>query len=327
MAIPPQFKLTTISAARSAFCLFTYYPAFFSKYRVTAQPHERGEAVSVQFRILGKVGPSAGESKRPQQSARAVWWSDDHSHSPTLSLPCQTLYDIFKQKTVADANRAHLFISPADFARAEDLAGSVDENDRTGDEARERRQQHKCRLTITLFFDHGIKKTYKLTYQAGECMVAIADAEDCSSRVTVAPRTIKDWVEHFALGRHGSEEITFWFTPTGCKIKSYESASAGPALERDEVHTTSTRTGKKRTDDILSKQTISTSLNVATVDFDDYQVNAVVQEDDEERTETGRPNDGAEALITVTLKEFKAMIEHAMAINSPVVLHFTRGGE
>ena len=227
---------------------------------------------------------------------------------------------------MTNANRAHLFISPADFARAEDLAGSGDE-DENDENAVRRHQQHKCRLTITLFFDHGIKKTYKLTYQAGECMVAIADAEDCSSHVTVAPRTIKDWVEHFALGRHGSEEITFWFTPTGCKIKSYESASAGPALERDEVHTTSTRTGKKRTDDVLSKQTISTSLNVATVDFDEYQVSACARKDDEERTETGRPDEGAEALITVTLKEFKAMIEYAMAINSPVILHFTRGGE
>ena len=55
LSFASQLKLSTISPARSAFTLFTFEPAFFSKYKVTAKPERRGEQPAVQLQILGKV--------------------------------------------------------------------------------------------------------------------------------------------------------------------------------------------------------------------------------------------------------------------------------
>lgn len=222
-------------------------------------------------------------------------------------LARQTLHDIFKQQAVASAQRISLSVSAADFSNS-------DANGSTTSAA------HQCRLTITVFCPHGIRKTYRLTYHTAALMVALANKDDCTSIVTASPRIVKDWTDHFMPGKHGTDEITFWYTSRECKVRSYEDVSLKSAQVSAAVAGTSaagSRNGKKKaTDDTLSRQSISTTLMIRTEEFDAYSLNDA----------DGDPNN-AEALITVTLKEFKAIIEFAAAVANSLDMHFSQGGE
>lgn len=202
-----------------------------------------------------------------------------------LNLPQQTLHDIFKQQAVSSADRITLTIPAKDFSRAEDAANN-DQATPAG-----------CRLTVTVFCPHGVKKTYRLTYQAGDSMVAIASKDTCPNSFVASPRVIKDWTDYFLLGKHGTDEITFWCTRTACKIRSFEGsheANDGPRT-KDSAS--------------LSKQSISTTLSVETGEFDSYTL----------ETE--------EALITVTLKELKAIIDYAINLGNSLEFYFSTGGQ
>lgn len=197
----------------------------------------------------------------------------------------QTLHDIFKQQAVSSANRITLTIPAKDFSRAEEAA-----ND-------EQATPSGCRLTVTVFCPHGVKKTYRLTYQAGDSMIAIASKDNCPNRFTASPRVIKDWTDYFMLGRHGTDEITFWCTRNSCKIRSFEGAQ--------EQHDGT----RPRDSASLSKQSISTTLSVETGEFDSYNL------------------ESDEALVTVTLKELKAIIDYAINIGNSIDFYFSTGGQ
>ncbi|CAD6570422.1 MAG: Cell cycle checkpoint control protein rad9b [Cyphobasidiales sp. Tagirdzhanova-0007] len=62
-------------------------------------------------------------------------------------------------------------------------------------------------------------------------------------------------------------------------------------------------------DTALSRQALSTTLSVATDEFENYQLGS------------------DESLITVSLKEFKAIIEFAVGVGNNIDLHFSAGGE
>lgn len=202
------------------------------------------------------------------------------------STVSQTLHDIFKQQAVSSANRITLTIPAKDFARAEEAAND-DQSAPSG-----------CRLTVTVFCPHGVKKTYRLIYQAGDSMVAIASKDNCPNSFTASPRVIKDWTEYFMLGRHGTDEITFWCTPNACKIRSFEGSNDAPE-----------GAGRSKDSAALSKQSISTTLRVETGEFDSYNL------------------ESDEALITVTLKEIKAIIDYAINIGNSIEFYFSTGGQ
>lgn len=153
----------------------------------------------------------------------------------------------------------------------------------------------ECRLTVTIFCPHGIRKTHKLTYSAEECMIALADKNACTSTWVAPPRIVKDWTDHFMLGKHGCDEITFWCKPDRCSIKSHDSAN--------EVDLESASVKEK-----LSKKAISTTLSITIDQFEEYNL-------------------GEEALLTVQLKELKAIVDFAMSSGNPMNVFFTRGGE
>lgn len=156
----------------------------------------------------------------------------------------------------------------------------------------------ECRLTITIFCPHGVKKTYKLTYAAGASLIALADIQDCANKITASPRTLKEWTDHFMLGRLGTDEITLWCQRSTCKLKSFEDAN-DVELNR----------GASINSQALGRQTISTSLTVAVDEFAEYAMGI------------------DEALITVPLKEFKAIIDYTIGSGEDVDIHFNRGGE
>jgi hypothetical protein len=126
-------------------------------------------------------------------------------------------------------------------------------------------------------------------------MVAIANKDTCPNSFTASPRVIKDWTDYFLLGKHGTDEITFWCTPSTCKIRSFEGAHDIQPNARDGAS--------------LSKQSISTTLNVDTGEFDSYNLQA------------------DQALITVTLKELKAIIDYAINIGNSIDFYFSTGGQ
>ena len=150
-------------------------------------------------------------------------------------------------------------------------------------------------------------------------MVALANNDDCTSSVTASPRIVKDWTDHFMPGRHGTDEITFWYTTRECRVRSYEDVSLKNAVAAAAAAGNSgSGNGNKRKpkEDSLSKQSISTTLTIETQEFDAYDLNDA----------DGDANN-AEALITVTLKEFKAIIEFAAAVANSLEMHFSQGGE
>lgn len=208
--------------------------------------------------------------------------------SDCLSSYEKTLHDIFRQPAVSSANRITLSIPAKDFEKAE-LAANEDLAAPAG-----------CRLTVTVFCPHGVKKTYKLTYQAGDSMVAIASKDSCPNSFTASPRVIKDWTDHFLLGKHGTDEITFWCTRSTCKIRSFEGAHSineGSA------------TRKSKDGSQLAKQAISTTLSVDTNEFDSYNL------------------ESDEVLLTVTLKELKAIIDYAINVGNSLDFNFSTGGQ
>lgn len=150
-------------------------------------------------------------------------------------------------------------------------------------------------------------------------MVALANKDECTSSVTASPRIVKDWTDHFMPGRHGTDEITFWYTSRSCKVRSYEDVSLKNAAAAAAAGAGTAANGKKRAGketDGLSRQSISTTLTLDTAEFDVYNLNDA----------DGDANN-AEVLITVTLKEFKAIIELAAGVANSLEMHFSQGGE
>ena len=144
-----------------------------------------------------------------------------------------------------------------------------------------------------------MRKTYRITYSAGPCFIALAEKEACASFFTVSPRIVKDWTDHFMLGKHGTDEVTFWCTSKACKIKSFEDTASVEAARRN----------TKSKDLLGGKQSISTTLSVATEEFDAYELA------------------GDTALITVSLKEVKALLDFAMGMGDVLNWHFDQGGQ
>lgn len=128
-------------------------------------------------------------------------------------------------------------------------------------------------------------------------MVAIASKDACPNSFTASPRVIKDWTDYFLLGKYGTDEITFWCTRTACKIRSFEGANVANDGARSKDSAS------------LSKQSISTTLSVETGEFDSYNL------------------DTDEALITVTLKELKAIIDYAINLGNSLEFYFSTGGQ
>jgi hypothetical protein len=105
------------------------------------------------------------------------------------------------------------------------------------------------------------------------------------------------------VGKHGTDEITLWYTRTTCKLRSFQGA-----LDIEPYPDSRNQT-KKEKEAYLSKQNVDTTLTVQTEEFEKYAIGS------------------DEALITISLKEFKAVIDFAVGVGDSVDLHFQVGGE
>ncbi|KAJ1560214.1 Cell cycle checkpoint control protein rad9b, partial [Cladochytrium tenue] len=132
-----------------------------------------------------------------------------------------TVTNIFKQKTNLDST--------------EKCRIHVDSGEATGD-----------RLIVQLHCRFGVKKTHKLHFEPCDAVQALYAKEQCSSRWTVAPKIIHDWLGFFS---NRLEEITAKCGPNWVLLKSFSD-------EGDE--------GDKRS--------LHTELTLDPEDFDSYHV-------------------------------------------------------
>ncbi|KAM0787645.1 hypothetical protein ACM66B_003709 [Microbotryomycetes sp. NB124-2] len=149
-----------------------------------------------------------------------------------------------------------------------------------------------CRIIIRLHCLHGVIKTHKLTYSASSALYARASRAACTSSWLAPSRVLKDWTDHFHLktsaGGGGMDEISFYHSETACVLKSF-GAEVNKAV------------------DYLGARPLGTELMVDVGDFERYDVD-------------GQP------LITINLKELKAIVVLADATDTSLDAAFTKGG-
>ncbi|GAA5847665.1 hypothetical protein JCM5353_006857 [Sporobolomyces roseus] len=154
----------------------------------------------------------------------------------------------------------------------------------------------ECRIIIRLHCQHGVVKTHRLTY--GNPNVnnwARFDKNHCSSSWKASSKVLKEWTDHFYLrsGTHAlTDEITFYCSPLGCRLKSFSDPSSEQNMTENEI---------------MTSRPLTTELTVDTEDFDTWDI-------------------PSSQIITFALKEFKAIINLSESLNLPIMAHFTTGG-
>ncbi|KAK4056823.1 hypothetical protein OIO90_002073 [Microbotryomycetes sp. JL221] len=138
----------------------------------------------------------------------------------------------------------------------------------------------------------SVIKTHKLTYSPSSALYARASRATCTSSWLAPSRVLKDWTDHFHLKTGstggGTDEISFYHSDTACVLKSF-GADVNQAV------------------DYLGSRPLGTELMVDVGDFERYDVD-------------GSP------LITINLKELKAIIALADATETNLDAAFTQGG-
>jgi len=61
----------------------------------------------------------------------------------------------------------------------------------------DRPDQTECRLIVKMICNHGVTKTYKLTYESAEVMYALFDKQHAKNHWTIRSLYMKEFVEYF----------------------------------------------------------------------------------------------------------------------------------
>jgi cell cycle checkpoint control protein RAD9A len=74
------------------------------------------------------------------------------------------------------------------------------------------------RLVFELLCKHGIKKTYRLTFEECDPVQAVYSREDALNRIVTAPKKLSDCIANFASSL---EEVTLVVSKDSMKVKSH----------------------------------------------------------------------------------------------------------
>ncbi|KAL1915532.1 uncharacterized protein VTP21DRAFT_6656 [Calcarisporiella thermophila] len=146
----------------------------------------------------------------------------------------------------------------------------------------------ECRLVVQMFCRFGIVKTHKLIYEQCETFHAIYDKRNCSHHFTISPHTLSNWIAHFHTKL---DEITMSCGPGWIRFRSF--TDEGLAAEQAED---------------FYKRPLSTELGVDVEEFEKFNVQCDIE-------------------LTFNLKEFKAIIAYAEAMNLSLSVWFDSPGK
>ncbi|KAF8537640.1 Rad9/Ddc1, partial [Trichophaea hybrida] len=146
---------------------------------------------------------------------------------------------------------------------------------------------HECRLLVRLLCNHGVLKTYKLTYEDVDIMHAIFDKSAAAQHWRISSSLLKEYMEHF-----------------GAKAEQLEVSSAAASGRASFTSFTEKLIDGKE----ILKQPLQTTVALDTGDFDEFHV-----------------DDGVR--VSVSLKDFKAITGHASTLEVPVEAWYSRPGK
>ena len=93
----------------------------------------------------------------------------------------------------------------------------------------------ECRLVFRLICKHGVIKTYRLYYEAGEVLHASFDRASSSNYWTVSSKTLRDVVEYFGPK---TDQLDWYFEHGKVTFTSYaEKIQSGTEILRQPMHT------------------------------------------------------------------------------------------
>lgn len=95
--------------------------------------------------------------------------------------------------------------------------------------------QTECRLIFKIFCKHGVVKTYRLYYEAGEVLHASFDPAASTNFWTVSSRTLRDVVEYFGPK---TDQLDWYFQDGKVTFTSYaEKVQNGREILKQPMHT------------------------------------------------------------------------------------------
>ncbi|KAH8915146.1 hypothetical protein BT69DRAFT_1356959 [Atractiella rhizophila] len=158
----------------------------------------------------------------------------------------------------------------------------------------------ECRIVVRLDCKHGVTKTHRLHYSQGTILTPNATQSSTSSSWSISASKLKKLMDHFqGSGGNGKDEITMLFGEDRIKMKS---------LEESDDYVGAPKGKRAKTSEKHRPQGTSTEVSPDIEDFDEYNVIG-------------------ESIITINLKDFKAIIFLADSLESTIEAFFSTAGD
>ncbi|KAJ2316225.1 hypothetical protein IWW52_003752 [Coemansia sp. RSA 2704] len=173
--------------------------------------------------------------------------------------------------------------------RIEQDTGSIHAGSSQGELASE------CRLVVRVAYKEGICRTHRMYYELGQTLHPVYDRRDFKSHWRVGAKVAADWVSHFA---RGLSEVSFWMSASQVQLRSW---SEGQYVN----------TGRTQIDAIdTTQRSLLTELTLVPAEFDVYELAGT------------HPIE-----LTFSLREFRALLQYAEAMDMPLTARFNKGGD
>lgn len=221
----PQWELSVTNSSKSAYCLFSLTPSFFSRFKAHGDAARQRRGVKCQLYV--KVGGAGGDVGGSRKSMLGV---------------------LGKASSVNAVERVDLkIIDPegglnAHAVKREETEDDDDDDD-AGSEDDVRSMHRTAHLEVKLVYRHGITKKYSLHLQSSQFLRAVVDPESTPSGFQINARTLRDWLDHFNIafsssvsgsggGVRGDSQLAWMFAPSEVRVKNFDGlASSGLSTE------------------------------------------------------------------------------------------------
>ncbi|KAG0152552.1 hypothetical protein CROQUDRAFT_35057 [Cronartium quercuum f. sp. fusiforme G11] len=188
------------------------------------------------------------------------------------------------------------------------------------------------RLKIQLYLSVGIIKSFSLQYSISRALNPIEIRSMNSPNYWICQSTsLKQWIDHFVtnpnltgtggrVGLEANEEISFCYHSDGKIV--LKTVNLSDDSDQGVI--------VPRTLDIFAKgaRQVSTALTISSYEFEDYNVNFQASAGSQVTNHTPQPTDQQQQMmmLTVSMKEFRSILELGTVLDAPVDAGFSVGG-
>ncbi|WWC93071.1 uncharacterized protein L201_008036 [Kwoniella dendrophila CBS 6074] len=279
------WEMSVTNSSKSAFCLFKLQENFFCRWNAKSRKAIKCKLlVKSVLAVLGKpaqintitrldlriIDPS--NELRPLQFRKGH--SDRDTRSSSVGIPGYNGNADNDDNSTSKTGSRH-FGDEEEFTDDEDTRTSIE-----------------SKLIVRLVCKHGVTKKHSLHLGSSDFLRADVDPDTTPSGFVIATRTLRDWLDNFAISSGsaypgngnsgGTDQLGWMFTPGEVRVKSWEGMGGGG---------------------------LCTEIKVDTDEFQDYEVV------------------GDRVDLTLPMKEFRATLMLAEHLSATLNVSFSEPGQ